>query len=148
MVGHLVEGQGDSHVFVGISCAKNHCVDTNGEDTRERVHLLFCQTNTRASLCKYSVELRCHKTSKLCHKQVQVCKPTLPVRMALMRFCSSHMLDPDCPLLDRQVWPMMLAHACTCNALPLNTLQCLLLAMQITDDRTPRSGGLDHAHAL
>ena len=39
--------------------------------------------------------------------------PTLPVRMALMRFWVSHMLEPDWPLLDRQVWLMMLAHACT-----------------------------------
>ena len=39
-------------------------------------------------------------------------EPTLPVRMALMRFWVSHMLEPDWPLLDRQVWLMMLAHAC------------------------------------
>ena len=29
-----------------------------------------------------------------------------------MRFWVSHMLEPDWPLLDRQVWLMMLAHAC------------------------------------
>ena len=39
-------------------------------------------------------------------------EPTLPVRMALMRFWVSHMLEPDWPLLDKQVWLMMLAHAC------------------------------------
>ena len=44
-------------------------------------------------------------------------RPTFPVRMARMRFWASHMLDPDCPLLDMQVWPMMLAHACTCKLL-------------------------------
>ena len=29
-----------------------------------------------------------------------------------MRFWSSHMEEPDWPLLERQVWLMMLAQAC------------------------------------
>ena len=44
--------------------------------------------------------------------------------MALMRFWASHMLEPDCPLLEMQVWPMMFAHACTCT-LPLTMGQRL-----------------------
>ena len=59
--------------------------------------------------------MTCKETSKG-SKMLMVGKmqeePTLPVRMALMRFWVSHMLEPDWPLLDRQVWLMMLAHAC------------------------------------
>ena len=52
------------------------------------------------------------KRSKMLMAKITQEGPTLPVRMALMRFWVSHMLEPDWPLLDRQVWLMMLAHAC------------------------------------
>ena len=64
---------------------------------------------------------------------------TLPVRMARMPRLLSHMLDPDCPLLLRQVCCRMFAHPCSTNTIPALTQpfkgSLALCPCQTTGDR-------------
>ncbi len=69
------------------------------------------------------------------HAQAQARLPsrTLPVRMARIALEESHMLDPDCPLVDRHVCVITLAHACApaaCQARPYRLLYGNVAAAQ------------------